>query len=168
MRLVYDELHRRAAAHLGRERRGHTLQPTALVHEAYLRLQAQRAGGWRSRTHFFALASRIMRRILVDYARRRSAGKRPDEALRVDLDRHRAGVDPRACDLLLLDFALDDLARLDPRQSAIVELSFFGGLTDHEIGEALSLSRSSVARELRSAKAWLFRRMTGGTEQISP
>jgi RNA polymerase sigma factor (TIGR02999 family) len=166
--LVYEELRRRAANHLRRDRRHHTLQPTALVHEAYLRLLGQRDVDWQSRTHFFALASRMMRRILVDHARSRAAAKRPDETLRVDLDGDLVSVDPRGCDLLLLDQALTELADLDPRQSAFVELCYFGGLTEDELAGAMSISRSTVARELRSAKAWLYRRMTTGRARESP
>ena len=165
--LVYKELRRRAAGHLRRDRRGHTLQPTALVHEAYLRLVGQREVDWQSRAHFFALASRMMRRILVDHARARAAAKRPDGALRVTLDGELASVDPRGCDLLMLDQALSELADLDQRQESIVELCYFGGLTEVEVAGALSISRSTVARELRSAKAWLFRRMTSGRPQES-
>jgi RNA polymerase sigma factor (TIGR02999 family) len=165
--LVYDELRRRAAAHLRRERRDHTLQPTALVHEAYMRLAGQQQADWAGRTQFFALASQMMRRVLVDYARARSAAKRPAAALRVALEDDVASVGPRGCDLLLLDEALTGLARLDARQSRIVELSFFGGLSEKEIAALISVSRSTVARELRSAKAWLYRRMTSGVRQES-
>jgi len=165
--LAYRELRRRAAGHLRRDRRDHTLQPTALVHEAYLRLVGQRDVDWQSRTHFFALASRMMRRILVDHARARAAAKRPDGALRVTLDGTLATVDPRGCDLLMLDQALSELAHLDLRQESIVELCYFGGLTEVEIAGALSVSRSTVARELRSAKAWLYRRMTSGHPEQS-
>lgn len=166
--LVYDELRRRAAGQLRRDRRGHTLQPTALVHEAYLRLLGQREVDWQSRMHFFALASRMMRRILVDHARARAAAKRPDEALRVTLDGALASVDPRGCDLLMLDQALSELADLDERQGSIVELCYFGGLTEDEVAGTMSVSRSTVARELRSAKAWLYCRMTSGRRQESP
>ena len=165
--LVYNELRRRAAGHLRRDRRDHTLQPTALVHEAYLRLVGQRDVDWQSRTHFYALASRMMRRILVDHARARAAGKRPDGALRVTLDGTLASVDPRGCDLLLLDQALSELALLDERQERIIELCYFGGFTEVEVAGALSVSRSTVARELRSGKAWLYRRMTAGCPQES-
>ncbi len=165
--LVYSELRRRAAGHLRRDRKGHTLQPTALVHEAYLRLLGQREVDWQCRTHFFALASRMMRRVLVDHARARAAAKRPCDALRVALEGDLASVDPRGCDLLLLDQALSDLAHLDERQVGIVELHYFGGLTEVEVAAALSVSRSTVARELRSAKAWLYRRMTSGRPRES-
>ena len=165
--LVYQELRQRAAGHLRRDRRNHTLQPTALVHEAYLRLVGQRDVDWQSRMHFFGLASRMMRRILVDHARARAAAKRPDGALRVTLDGTLATVDPRGCDLLMLDRALSELAHLDLRQESIVELCYFGGLTEVEIAGTLSVSRSTVARELRSAKAWLYRRMTSGHPEQS-
>jgi RNA polymerase sigma factor (TIGR02999 family) len=165
--LVYNELRRRAAGQLRRDRKGHTLQPTALVHEAYVRLLGQRNVDWQSRMHFFALASRMMRRILVDHARARAAAKRPDEALRVTLDVELASVDPRGCDLLMLDQALSELAALDERQGSIVELCYFGGLTEDEVAATMSVSRSTVARELRSAKAWLHRRMTSGRPQES-
>jgi RNA polymerase sigma factor (TIGR02999 family) len=165
--LVYDELRRRAAGQLRRDRKGHTLQPTALVHEAYVRLLGQRRVDWQSRMHFFALASQIMRRILVDHARARAAAKRPEQALRVSLDSDLASVDPRGCDLLMLDQALSELARLDQRQGSIVELCYFGGLTEDEVAGTMSISRSTVARELRSAKAWLYRRMTTGRPQES-
>jgi RNA polymerase sigma factor (TIGR02999 family) len=115
--------------------------------------------------HFFALASRMMRRVLVDHARARAAAKRPDGTVRVMLDDDLASVDPRGCDLLLLDQALSELAQLDHRQASIVELCYFGGLTEDEIASAMSVSRSTVARELRSAKAWLYRRMTSGRFQ---
>jgi RNA polymerase sigma-70 factor (ECF subfamily) len=163
--LVYNELRRRAAGHLRRDRRDHTLQPTALVHEAYLRLIGQRDVDWQSRTHFFALASRMMRRILVDHARTRAAAKRPEGQLRVTLDGDLASVAPRGFDLLMLDEALSELAHLDDRQGSIIEMCYFGGLTEAEVAEALSVSRSTVARELRSAKAWLYRRMTSGRPQ---
>ena len=165
--LVYDELRHRASAHLRGEREDHTLQPTALVHETYLRLLAQRRVHWQSRAHFFALASRMMRRVLVDHARARAAAKRPDESLRVMLDADLVSVDPPGCDLLLLDQALTELHDLDARQSHIVELCYFGGLSEEEAAEAVSVSRSTVSRELRSAKAWLYRRMTSVTPRES-
>jgi RNA polymerase sigma factor (TIGR02999 family) len=158
--LVYGELRQRAAGHLRRDRQAHTLQPTALVHEAYLRLIGQRRVSWQNRSQFFALASRMMRRILVDYARGHGASKRPNPKLQMNLDSGLATVAPRDCDLLMLDQALSELAQLDARQENIVELCYFGGLTEDEIAQVLSISRSTVARELRSAKAWLHRRMT--------
>jgi RNA polymerase sigma factor (TIGR02999 family) len=166
--LVYQALRERASAQLRRERKHHTLQPTALVHEAYLRLAAQRHVDWQGRLHFLALASTVMRRVLVDYARARDAAKRPDESLRVALESDVASVDPPECDLLQLDRALSELAHLDERQARVLELLYFGGLTETEAAEALSLSRSTVARETRSAKAWLYRRMTTGRMEEIP
>lgn len=165
--LVYDELRRRAAAQLRRERKDHTLQPTALVHEVYLRLIRQERVNWRCRMHFYALASQLMRRVLVDHARAHAAAKRPDRTLRVDIDDELAVVVPRDCALLVLDRALSELAQFDERQASFIELSYFGGLTESEIGQAMSVSRSTVARELRSGRAWLFRRMTavGGEDE---
>jgi RNA polymerase sigma factor (TIGR02999 family) len=165
--LVYQELRRQAATYLRRERTGHTLQPTALVHEAYLRLVGQRVD-WRNRVHFFAIAAQMMRRVLVDHARAHRAAKRPDPALRVAIDERLGTVEPRECDLLLLDQALNELADLDPRQGKIVELYYFGGLSEDEVADVLSVSRSTVAREWRSAKAWLYRRMTSGRVQDTP
>src|SRR5688572_8207679 len=165
--LVYTQLRQRAARHLRHDRKGHTLQPTALVHEAYVRLVGQREVDWQSRAHFFALASRMMRRVLVDHARARAAAKRPDAALRVMIDDDLVSADPRGCDLLMLDQALSELARLDQRQANIVEQCYFGGLTEEEVARGISVSRSTVARELRSAKAWLHRRMTTGRSQES-
>ena len=160
--LVYQALRERAAVHLRRERRDHTLQPTALVHEVYLRLAVQRGVAWQGRLHFLALASTVMRRVLIDYARARIAAKRFDESLRVVLDGDLATIDPPGWELLLLDQALSELADLDRRQARMVELVYFGGLTEAEAADVVSVSRSTVARELRSAKAWLYRRMTKG------
>ena len=159
--LVYQELRRQAATYLRHERTGHTLQPTALVHEAYLRLVGQRVH-WQNRLHFFAIAAQMMRRVLVDHARAHAAAKRPNPALRVAVDERLATVEPRECDLLLLDQALNELADLDARQGRIVELYYFAGLSEVEVAGVLSVSRSTVAREWRSAKAWLYRRMTMG------
>jgi RNA polymerase sigma factor (TIGR02999 family) len=158
--LVYHELRHRAAAYLRRERRDHTLQATALVHEAFLRLVGQDRVAWQNRGHFYALASQMMRRILVDHARERQAAKRPDASLRVDLDDRIDVAEAPAFDLVVLDEALSDLSKLDPRQGRIVELRFFGGLSEQEVAEALSLSRTTVTREWRRARAWLYHRMT--------
>jgi len=159
--MVYRELRRRAAQYLRRERQDHTLQPTALVHEAYLRLIGQDRVAWQSRAHFFGVAAQMMRRILVDHARARHAAKRPG-ALKVSLDEQALSTQPRECELLLLDQAVSELTALDPRQGRIVELRYFAGLSEHEVAVVLSLSRSTVAREWRSAKAWLYRRLTTG------
>jgi RNA polymerase sigma factor (TIGR02999 family) len=159
--LVYQELRKRAASYLRRERRDHTLQPTALVHEAYLRLMGQQRVVWLNRAQFFGLAGQIMRRILVDHAREHQAGKRPG-GVKVALDDNAGAVLPPDCELLMLDDALYELARIDERQAHIVELKYFGGLSEEEIAAVLSLSRATISREWQSARAWLYRRMTKG------
>jgi RNA polymerase sigma factor (TIGR02999 family) len=160
--LVYRELRRRAAAYLRRERSDHTLQPTALVHEAYMRLVGQDRVDWQNRAHFFGVAAQIMRRILVDYARERGAAKRPVAALRVNLDDNVGAVRPVDCEVLLLDRALEELRERDPQQAQIVELRYFGGLSEQEVGAVLSLSRATVTREWQTARAWMYRRITKG------
>jgi RNA polymerase sigma factor (TIGR02999 family) len=159
--LVYGELRRRAAAYLRHERPDHTLQPTALVHEAYLRLVGHERVAWRNRGHFFGMAAQMMRRVLVDHARARKAAKRPHGECRVAVDEAHVVGAPPDCEVLLLDRALAELAALDARQAQIVELRYFGGLSEQEIAELLSLSRSTVTREWQSARAWLYRRITG-------
>jgi RNA polymerase sigma-70 factor (ECF subfamily) len=159
--LVYDELRRRAAAQIRRERPGHTLQPTALVHEAYMRLADQRAV-WQNRAQFLAVVSRMMRRILVDHARARLASKRSGRWPRVNL----ADVDAVAgssmpIDLLDLDLALDRLAAFDARKSRVAELRFFGGLTLDEMGHVLEVSPKTVERDWQMARAWLFKMLSG-------
>jgi RNA polymerase sigma factor (TIGR02999 family) len=131
------------------------------VHEAYIRLLAQRRVNWLHRAQFFALAAQLMRRILVDHARERQAAKRPG-GIRVTLDDHLQSVPPADCELLMLDGALHDLAQLDPRQAEIVELKYFAGLSEAEVAAVLSLSRATVTREWQSARAWLYRRITKG------
>ncbi len=158
--LVYRELKRRAAGYLRRERRSHTLQPTALVHEAYLRLAGQNRVAWQNRAHFFGIAAQIMRRILIDHARERLAAKRPEAAVRVLLDEGIGASHPIDCEVLLLNQALEELSQLDPRQAQIVELRYFGGMTEEEVATVLSLSRATVTREWQTARAWLFRRIT--------
>jgi RNA polymerase sigma factor (TIGR02999 family) len=165
--LVYRELRRRAAAYLRRERADHTLQPTALVHEAYVRLVGQQRVVWQNRAHFFGIAAQMMRRILVDHAREHQAAKRPRAALKVTLDDRVGAQQPRDCELLLLDQALDELFEFDPRQGRIVELRYFGGLSEHEVAAVLSLSRATVTREWQTARAWLYRRMTKGRTQVA-
>jgi len=160
--LVYRELRRRAVAFLRYERRDHTLQPTALVHEAYLKLIGQERVSWQNRAQFFGVAAQMMRRILVDHARRRRAAKRPGAAMKVSLAEGIAVAHPRECELLLLDQALEDLVAFDPRQGRIVELRYFGGLSEQEVAEVLSLSRTTVTREWQLARAWLYRRITTG------
>jgi RNA polymerase sigma-70 factor, ECF subfamily len=155
MPIVYGELKRLASSYLRSERPDHTLQPTALVHEAYLRLQGQRSVVWSNRAHFFGIAARIMRRILVDHARRRRAAKRDAAALRLTLVDD-ASVD-RAPELIALDSALTGLERLDPQQARVVELRYFGGMTVEETAEAAGISTATVKREWRTARAWLRR-----------
>jgi RNA polymerase sigma factor (TIGR02999 family) len=156
--LVYEQLRQRAAAYLRLERRDHTLQPTGLVNEAYICLQAQQRMTWLNRAQFFGVAAQIMRRILVDHARERQAAKRAG-GLKVTLDDDIATVQPVDSELLMLNDALEELARLDERQAHIVELKYFGGLSEQEVAEALSLSRATITREWQSARAWLYRRM---------
>jgi len=160
--LIYDELHRLAHRFLRRERGGHTLQTTALVNEAYLRLVNQRNLRWQNRAHFFAIAAHVMRRILIDYARRRRYAKRGGGAPHVSLDEVAVLSEERAADLIALDEALDSLASIDPQQSRVVELRFFGGLTVKETAEVLKLSHDMVKREWSTAKAWLYREMSSG------
>jgi len=164
MPVVYRELRRRAGAYLRRERQDHTLQPTALVHEAYMRLVGQERVAWQNRAHFFAIASQTMRRILVDYARQHEAAKRPGAGVQVMLDDRIGAAHPRTCDFVALDQALVELTRIDPRQGQIVELRYFGGLSEREVGEVLSISRATVTREWQTARAWLYRRMTTGPD----
>jgi RNA polymerase sigma factor (TIGR02999 family) len=158
--LVYRDLKRRAAAYLRRERRGHTLQPTALVHEAYLRLIGQDRVAWQNRAHFFGIAAHMMRRILVDHAREHQAAKRPGAGLRVALDDNVGASRPIDCEVLMLEEALEQLARVDERQARIVELRYFAGMSEQEVAAVLSLSRATVTREWQTARAWLYRRMT--------
>ncbi len=161
MALVYRELRRRAAAHLRRERVGHTLQPTALVHEAYLRLIDQRDAVWQNRVQFLAVVSQMMRRILVDHARARLAAKRSGRWARVTLgDAHDAATASTQIDLLDLDAALNRLALVDARKSRIAELRFFGGLSLEETGQVLEVSPKTVERDWQAARAWLFRALT--------
>jgi len=160
MEAVYQELRRRAAAYLRRERPGHTLQPTALVHEAYLRLVDQRAVAWQNRAQFFGVASQIMRRILVDRARARQAAKRSGRWARLTLDDSLPEYSSPEVDVLDLNAALTDLAAFDVRKSQVAELKFFGGLTLEEIGHFLGLSVATVEREWQVARAWLYARLT--------
>ena len=158
--LVYEELRRLARHYLQRERADHTLQATGLVHEAYLHLVDQSSATWQNRAQFFSVAAQVMRRILVDYARAHRAKKRGGEWEKLLFDEALAPVVGRRIDLIALDDALKQLLVVDPRQSQIVELRFFGGLTNEEIGEALQVSARTVKREWRIAKAWLRREIT--------
>jgi RNA polymerase sigma factor (TIGR02999 family) len=166
--VVYRELRRRAGAYLRRERSDHTLQPTALVHEAYLRLMAQDRVAWQNRAHFFAIAAQMMRRILIDHAREHQAAKRPGANLKVLLDDGIGAAQPRACELIMVDEALIELTRIDPRQGQIVELKYFGGLSEQEVAAVLSVSRATVTREWQTARAWLYRRLTTGRTRRPP
>jgi len=160
--LVYDELRRLAARYLRQERSDHTLQSTALVHEAYMKLVGQNNVRWQNRAHFFGIAAQMIRRILVDYARSQHAEKRGSGAVKLALDEAMAV--PQASgadvDLLGLNDALDRLAEMDERQSRIVELRFFTGLSIEETAEVLTLSPATIKREWQTARAWLFREMT--------
>jgi RNA polymerase sigma factor (TIGR02999 family) len=163
MPLVYDELRRIAASHLRRERPGHTLQSTALVHEAYMRLIDQRSVEWRNRAHFFAIASRMIRRILVDHARGHQAAKRGAGAPRLSLDEAIGVPGGRDLDLVALDDSLEALAKIDPDQSRLVELRYFAGLTIEETAEVMQISPATVSREWNAARAWLFRELSRGS-----
>jgi RNA polymerase sigma-70 factor (ECF subfamily) len=157
--LVYDELRRIAHRYVQRERNGHTLGTTALVNEAYLRLAGQKKIDWQNRAHFFAVTAQVMRHILIDHARRRHYAKHGGDAQRVSLAEAEVMSQERARELVALDEALDELARLDPRKSRVVELRYFGGLGLPETAEVLEISVMTVRRDWRAAKAWLFRRM---------
>jgi len=166
---VYDELRALADSYMRRERAGHTLQPTALVHEAFLRMLRLPPGSVQNRVHFFALAAQAMRRILADHARRHRAAKRGGSAVRVPLElveggapAAAAGEDVAADDL---DAALEDLAKLDPRQARVVELRFFGGLSIEETAEVLAVSTATVKRDWLVARAWLHRELRGATPE---
>jgi RNA polymerase sigma factor (TIGR02999 family) len=155
-------LRQRAAGYLRQERHDHTLQPTALVHEVYLRLVGGIRVPWQDRSHFFRVAANMMRRILVDHARTRRAAKRPPPGRRSTLDNEAALTYPPSIDLLALDHALDELTRLDPRAAQVMELRYFGGLSEQEVARVLSISRTTVTREWQTARAWLYERMTTG------
>jgi RNA polymerase sigma-70 factor (ECF subfamily) len=154
--LIYDELRRIAAFRLRHEHPHHTLQTTALVHEAYMKLAAQRKAKWQNRAQFFGVASQVMRRILVDYARRRQRIRRGGKQQRVSLDDVLLVSPDRTAELLAVDESLSKLQELDPRQGRIVELRYFGGLTIEEIAEVVGVTTKTVTRELNVAKAWLY------------
>jgi RNA polymerase sigma-70 factor, ECF subfamily len=159
--LVYRDLHQRARNYLRRERPDHTLQPTALIHEAYLRLVKDGPPEWNGRAHFFAVASRVMRQILVDHARRHAAGKRGSGVAEVSLDDALIPARAECADLMALDEALEKLAAVDERACQIVEMRYFGGCTVEETAQALGVARITVMREVRLAEAWLRRAMQG-------
>lgn len=160
MPLVYAELHRLAHRHIKKERPGHTLQTSALVNEAFVRLVDQRDVHWQSRAHFFGIAAQMMRRILVDYARKRRFAKRGGDQLQVSLNEELVAANQRSADVVLLDDALTQLAEIDERKSKVVELKFFGGLSIEETAEALDVSPGTVMRDWTLAKAWLRRAMS--------
>jgi RNA polymerase sigma factor (TIGR02999 family) len=158
--LVYDELHRQASRYLSRERLGHTLQTTALISEAYVRLTEQKAVHWRDRVHFFGIASRLMREILIDHARKKHREKREGHRIRVSLDEGMSiATADKEVELLALDEALMRLSEFDERQSRVVEMKFFAGLNIDEIAEALGISSATVKREWHVAKAWLHKEL---------
>jgi RNA polymerase sigma-70 factor, ECF subfamily len=159
--LVYSEMKRVAKYYLNRERQGHTLQTTALVHEAYIRMIDQRHVDWKNRAHFFSVASEMMRRILVNYARDRAAVKRGGNAQRISLSNLDEVAEQPNVDLIALDQALTELAKEDERKARIVELKFFGGMTNNEIAEVMKISDATVEREWTVARAWLYRSIEG-------
>jgi RNA polymerase sigma factor (TIGR02999 family) len=162
MPLIYQELHRIADRQLRGERSGHTIRPTDLVSEAFLRLTAGAQPAWNDRAHFFAVAARNMRQVLIDHARRRAAGKRGPEAQRIALEETQIAT-YRPDELVALDDALEALARFDERKARAIELHYFGGLTQDEIAHVLDLHVNTVARDLRLAAAWLHRYLNGTT-----
>ncbi|MDQ3374656.1 MAG: sigma-70 family RNA polymerase sigma factor [Acidobacteriota bacterium] len=159
--LIYDELHRQAAHYLRRERQDHTLQTTALINEAYLKLIDQREVNWESRTHFFAIAAQSMRRILIDYAKAKHRAKRGGGDIQITLDETVLGAtDEKSIDLIALDEALNRLAAKDEQQARVVELRYFSGLNLEETAKVLKISRTTAARDWAMAKAWLHRELT--------
>lgn len=163
--LVYDELRALAARQLAGQRGDHTLQPTALINEAYLRLADQQYESWQDRREFVLVAATIMRRVLVDYARRRHAEKRPQSHYRVDIDAFEPGA-AFDSDLIAIDEVLGQLEEIDENQARIVELRYFAGLSMEETAETMNISRSTVAREWRMARAWLKRRLSEDAVRI--
>ena len=159
-RIVYDELHRIATSYLQKERSDHTLQPTALIHEAYVRLVKEEKASFENRKKFFAFAARLMRQILVDHARAHGAGKRGGGIAKLPLNEAVDLVSGRAPEFLALNEALDNLARLSPRKAQVIELRYFGGLNVEEIAQLLETSAATVSRDQRMAEAWLNQAMT--------
>ncbi len=156
---VYDELKRQARSLMSRERSNHTLQPTALVHEAFIKLSEQSGIDWKNRSHFYGIASRLMRQVLVDHARLYAAAKRGSNPIHFSVDDVQIPVEERAGSILAMDEVLEQLAKFDERQAKIVEMRFFGGMNNGEIAEALEISERTVGREWQSAKLWLFREL---------
>lgn len=161
MAAIYHDMRRLAASHMNGERQDHTLQPTALVHEAYVRLLGQQRTDWKDRLHFFAVASRLIRRILIDHARARLAEKRGGAATRVSLSERDFAGPEREVDLLALDEAMEELAVIDEQQARIVELRYFGGCSVEEAAALLKIGKRTVDRDWRAAKAWLLVRLRG-------
>ena len=159
--LVYDELHRLARRYMSRERKGHTLQTTALINEAYVRLVDQKNVQWANRSHFFAISAQIMRRILIDHARRQAYAKRGGGAQQVSLEEAATVTPDVSAELLRLDEALKSLAAMDPRRGQVVELRYFGGLSNEEIAGVLQVSENTVTRDWNMARAWLYQQLTG-------
>jgi RNA polymerase sigma factor (TIGR02999 family) len=168
MPLVYNELRAVARRYLARERPGHTLQSTALVNEAYMKLVGQRDVQWQNRAHFFGVAAQLMRRLLVDHARRRKRAKRGSGGTRITLVEGLASVEPVDLDAIALDDALKSLEQLDPKKGRLVELRFFGGLTIEETAEVMGTSAGTVKREWQFAKVWLYRHMQQGPSSDVP
>lgn len=166
MPLVYDELRRLARSYLRRERSNHTLQPTALVNEAYLKLVDQKRVSWQDRHHFFGIAAQMMRRVLVDHARANAAEKRGGQRGKVSLDEVNVSAGERGAELIELDDALQRLTEVFPRKGQVVELRFFGGFSVEESAEILGVSDKTVMREWESAKLWLYREMDEGGPRI--
>jgi RNA polymerase sigma factor (TIGR02999 family) len=160
--LVHDTLHRLAHRYVNRERRNHTLQTTALVNEAFLRLVDQQDVGFADRTHFFAISAQVMRRILVDYARQRGSAKRGGGVRLETLDADAAVSDERSAELVALDDALAELEKVNPRGCKVVEMRYFGGMNARETAEALQISETTVERDWRLARAWLYRELRSG------
>lgn len=158
--LVYDELHRLARRYMSRERKDHTLQTTALINEAYVRLVDQKNVNWANRSHFFAISAQIMRRILIDHARRHAYAKRGGGAQQVSLEEVAAITPEQGRELVRLDEALKSLAEQDPRRSQVVELRYFGGLNNEEIAVVLHVSENTVTRDWNMARAWLYQQLT--------
>ncbi len=162
MPLVYGELHRMARRFMARQNPGHTLQPTALINEAFIKLVGNENKEWKNRAHFFGVAAQAMRHILVDYARSRNYAKRGAGAQRVELDQAVAVTDEASGDIVALDDALNELSKVDRRKSQVVELRYFGGLTVEETAEVLKVSTITVMRDWSLAKAWLYRELAKG------
>lgn len=158
---VYDELRRQASILMSAERGNHTLQPTALVHEAFLRISDRGPVEWQNRSHFFGIASRLMRQVLIEHARRHATAKRGNKPIHFSVDDLQIPIDERADSLLILNDVLDRLEAMDEQQARIVEMRFFGGMTNAEIADALGISERTVSRDWEAARLWLYRELHG-------